>query len=171
MMNCRADEILRIFRSIRKGAFHPTCAVLAALALLGCASTDSLVKAQQPSKAIAAPTPDGVALKITAADANAALTIKAGTTIAVELVGVPTAGYMWTPAETPVFLEAAGEYGGPTSSAQLEPGFAGGSHWEAFLFKVTGVGEGDLRFEQRRPWEDATAPASGAFSVHLIAEE
>lgn len=119
---------------------------------------------------LAAPTPDGVALVVTESDDGQNVTIKVGRTIAVELIGVPTAGYMWTPVETPAFLEAAGDYGGPTSSAQLEPGFAGGNHWEAFLFNVTGAGEGVLRFEQRRAWESDEPPAD-EFSVYVFAEE
>ncbi|HNR77515.1 MAG TPA: protease inhibitor I42 family protein [Parvularculaceae bacterium] len=119
---------------------------------------------------LAAPTPAGVALVIKSDSDGQNVTVKTGTTIAVELVGVPTAGYMWAAAETPAFLEAAGEYGGPTSSAQLEPGFAGGNHWEAFLFNVTGPGEGVLRFEQRRPWE-SDEPPTDEFSVYLFAEE
>ncbi len=120
---------------------------------------------------LSAPTPAGVAMRITAADESQNVSTKVGTTIAIELIGVPTAGYVWTPSMTPAFLESAGEYGGPTSSAQLEPGFAGGNHWEAFLFKVTKAGEGELRFEQRRPWEDDSEAPVDEFSVYLFAEE
>ncbi len=105
-------------------------------------------------RSLSAPTPDGVALVIKGANDGDTVAVNVGQMIAVELIGVPTAGYMWTIAEAPAFLEPAGEYGGPTSSAQLEPGFAGGNHWEAFAFNVTGAGEGALRFEQRRAWED-----------------
>jgi len=142
----------------------------ASLALLAaCASPASPVPAKSNSS-LAAPTPAGVALVVKSDSDGQNVTAKVGTTIAVELVGVPTAGYMWAPVETPTFLEAAGEYGGPTSKAQLEPGFAGGNHWEAFLFKVTEAGEGVLRFEQRRPWE-SDEPAADEFSVYLFAED
>ncbi len=122
------------------------------------------------SGALSAPTPAGVDV-IIRQNQTGPVAVKAGQRIAVELIGVPTAGYLWTPVETPPFLEAAGEYGGPTSTAQLEPGFAGGSHWEGFLFRVTAAGAGDLRFEQRRPWEDESEVAASGFSVHLLAEE
>lgn len=139
------------------------------LLLASCASPAS-DSAEKAYSSLTAPTPDNVALVIKGDSDGQNVTAKVGTTVAVELVGVPTAGYMWTPVETPAFLEAAGEYGGPTSSAQLEPGFAGGNHWEAFLFKVTGAGEGVLRFEQRRPWESDEPPAD-EFSVYVFAEE
>jgi predicted secreted protein len=140
-------------------------AALALLALVPACAAD-----EGRRRPIEAPTPADVALRITAADDGQNVTVKVGTKFAVELVGVPTAGYLWTVAEAPAFLAAAGEYGGPTSIAQLEEGFAGGSHWEAFVFDVTGPGEGVLRLEQRRPWE-GDEPPSGVFSVYLFAEE
>ena len=121
-------------------------------------------------RSLPAPTPDGVDIVIKAARDGETIAVKVGQMIAVELIGVPTAGYMWTIAEAPPFLAPAGEYGGPTSSAQLEPGFAGGNHWEAFVFNVTGAGEGILRLEQRRAWEDDEPPAD-EFSVNIVATE
>jgi len=145
-------------------------ATFAAFAFLAACAGSQPHSPANAASSLAAPTPSGVALVIRSDSDGQNVTIKVGTTIAVELIGVPTAGYMWTPAETPAFLEAAGEYGGPTSSAQLEPGFAGGNHWEAFLFKVTSAGEGVFRFEQRRPWEDDEPPAA-EFSVYVFAED
>lgn len=144
---------------------------LAALVAVAACANSAPDAGPQETKSFAAPTPEGVSLKITAADNGQNVTAKVGTLIAVELIGVPTAGYMWTPSQMPAFLEAAGEYGGPTSSAQLEPGFAGGNHWEAFLFKVKEAGEGEFRFAQRRPWEDDSEPPVDEFSVYLFAEE
>jgi len=122
---------------------------------------------EQSFKGIDAPTRDDVALQITDADNGGAVKAVAGTTISVALIGVPTAGYVWSVAEVPPFLEADGETGGPTSEAQLQPGFSGGSHWEVFFFRVTGEGEGTLKFEQRRPWEEETDPPSDEFSVSI----
>ena len=139
---------------------------LAAAATLAACASDGGARYQ----ALSAPTPADVATKITAASDGQNVTVKAGTKIAVELIGTPTAGYVWKVTERPAFLEAAGEYGGPTSAAQLEPGFAGGNHWEAFLFKVTGTGEGELRFAQGRPWEDKQDGDGAVFSVYVLAE-
>lgn len=139
-------------------------------ALAGCASNEAADGAAQ-YKSLAAPTPEGVATVIGASADGQNVTVKKGTRIAVELVGTPTAGYLWRISEKPAFLQAAGEYGGPTSSAQLEPGFAGGNHWEAFLFDVTATGEGELRFQQGRAWEEGPDAAGAAFSVYIFAEE
>ena len=145
-------------------------AMAATLLLAACAATSDAPPLKQ-YESLAAPTPDGVATRITADMAGSTVAVKIGTTIAVELVGVPTAGYLWKLTEQPAFLEASGEYGGPTSSAQLEEGFAGGNHWEAFLFKVNAAGEGVLKLEQLRPWEDDTEPPADTFSVTLKADE
>lgn len=148
--------------------------LLSCLSLLAvaCATGGASPDAPHQSTALAAPTPAGVALVIKAENDGQNVTVKTGSKLAVELIGVPTAGYLWVATKTPPFLNPAGEYGGPTSSAQLEPGFAGGNHWEAFLFDVTAAGEGELRFEQRSAFGgDEGEPPADAFSVYLFAEE
>ena len=146
--------------------------LLAASALAACAAkVEDGAGAPKQRQSLAAPTPADVAMKITGETEGENVTVKVGTKIAVELVGVPTAGYMWAVSDMPAFLEAAGEYGGPTSSAQLEPGFAGGNHWEGFVFKVKAKGEGEFRFVQRRAWEDDEEPPADEFSFYLFAEE
>ena len=149
--------------------------VLAAALVAACAPVKSgspdaarAEDAGAPYGALPPPTPEGVARIVRAQDAGAVTEIGVGETLAVELVGVPTAGYVWTPVVVPAFLAPAGDYGGPTSRAQLEPGFAGGSHWEAFLFEATAAGEGVLRFEQRRPW-DSDEPPADEFAVTVRA--
>jgi hypothetical protein len=147
---------------------------ISALAFGACATKDEPApqEARQNFESIAAPTPADVALKIKADSDGQNVTVKKGTKAAVELVGTPTAGLLWVAKKVPPFLKPAGEYGGPTSTAQLQEGFAGGNHWEAFLFDVTGTGEGELRFEQRSAFGgDDTEPPSNAFSVYVFAEE
>lgn len=145
--------------------------LLAAGAMLAACASKGAPEGAAQHQSLAAPTPAGVATKITPSSDGQNVTVKKGTKIAVELVGTPTAGYLWRVTQKPAFLEAAGEYGGPTSSAQLEPGFAGGNHWEAFLFTVTGTGEGELRFQQGRAWEEGPDADGAAFSVYVFAEE
>ena len=89
---------------------------------------------------------------------------------AVELVGVPTAGYVWAPAQVPAFITRAGEASGNTTAAQSQPGYVGGNHWEVLMFAATTPGTGELVIEQRRPWE-STEPASGTFRVTIVAHE
>lgn len=150
---------------------RPILAALGVLALGACAQkTDEAADAGATTKAIDAPTPDGVATEITGAMNGETVAVKVGETFSVALVGIPTAGYLWAAVETPSFIEAAGEFSGPTSSAQNEPGFTGGNHWEGFLFTVVAAGEGDLRFEQKRPWE-TDEPATDTFSVRLVVRE
>ncbi len=119
-------------------------------------------------KSIPAPTRPEVKTHIVGADNGKTIEVKNDTMIAVEIVGIPTAGYVWSVVEVPPFLSAAGESGGPTSEAQLQEGFSGGRHWEVFFFNVTGAGEGPLRLEQRRPWE-TEGPPDDTFSVTIKA--
>jgi predicted secreted protein len=93
-------------------------------------------------------------------DAGKTIELPVGGTFVVQLVGVPTAGYLWKPVNPPAFLKAGPVTGGATTKAQLEPGFAGGNHWEVFQFTATTAGVGELVFEQRRPWETNEPPAS-----------
>lgn len=144
---------------------------MGAMRLWGAAVLAGAMAACTPAedKGLPAPVPKDVARTVTGADAGTTVDVAAGSTFAVALVGVPTAGYLWAPATVPAFLSAAGTAGGPTSKAQLEPGFAGGNHWEVFLMQVTGPGEGPLVFEQRRPWE-TNEPPSDTFSVVIRAK-
>lgn len=143
------------------------------LALAACApaqeeAVSSAAKESNVSQGLPAPTPDEVKLRIGAAQDGGAVAVRVGERFAVELVGVPTAGYVWAPAVVPGFLTRAGEASGPTSPAQLQPGFAGGNHWEVLMFAATGPGTGELKLEQRRPWE-TDEPAAAAFTVTVTA--
>jgi len=115
-----------------------------------------------------APTPGDVVVRIGAAQNGQTVAVAVNQRFAVELVGVPTAGYLWTPAQTPPFVARAGEAGGATIPEQNQPGYAGGNHWEVLMFVATAPGEGDLVIEQRRPWE-TTEPAVDRFRVRIVA--
>lgn len=120
------------------------------------------------SGGLPAPATPGVSVHITAAEAGKTIAVKVGEPFSVDLVGVPTAGYIWAPAATPDFLIKTGSGGGPTTQAQKQPGFAGGNHWEVTVFTAQKPGRGELKFEQRRPWE-TNEPAAATFSVTIQA--
>lgn len=148
-------------RGVPMGALRVLSAAVLAGVLAACSPAED--------KGLPAPVPKGIALTVTGADGGKTVDVAVGSTFAVALVGVPTAGYLWAPTTTPAFLSAAGTAGGPTSKAQLEPGFAGGNHWEVFMMTATGPGEGSLVFEQRRPWE-TDEPPSDTFTVVIRAK-
>lgn len=108
---------------------------------------------------VAAPTPSDVRVRITQEQNGQTVQVGVNQRFAVELVGVPTAGYVWAPAEMPDFLTRAGEATGDTTQAQSQPGFVGGNHWEVLMFAATRPGHGVLVLEQRRPWEHDQPPA------------
>jgi predicted secreted protein len=119
------------------------------------------------TRALPAPTAAGVTQTITASDAGKTVAFKKGEKIAVALVGVPTAGYVWASDSAPGFVTVSDGPGGPTSSAQMLPGFAGGNHWEVLIIEATGPGEGELVLAQRRPWEKKADKDATTFKVKL----
>jgi predicted secreted protein len=142
-----------------------------ALALAACAPAQE-GKEEAPvanNSQVAAPTPDDVAVHITAAQNGQTVNVAVGQRFAIELVGVPTAGYVWAPSQVPAFLTRAGEASGNTTQAQSQPGFTGGNHWEVTMFSATAAGTGEIVMEQRRPWE-TNEPANATFRVTIVAQ-
>ena len=123
------------------------------------AATEAGPEKGAENSAIPAPEAANVALALTVDDDGGAFSLAVGERLSVSLIGVPTAGYLWEEAETPATLRAVSLLGGPTTMAQLEPGFTGGHHWEVLVFEAIAPGEGVLVLEQRRSWEDDTPPA------------
>lgn len=147
--------------------------MLAVVALAACAPKTETAAVTPPaanSGSVPAPSVSGVTRHITAADKGKTISVPVGSTFSVDLVGVPTAGYVWAVAEKPAFLSDAREASGNTTTAQSQPGFVGGNHWEVFAFEAKSAGEGTLKLEQRRPWEPKTEPASDTFTVTIKAQ-
>lgn len=137
---------------------------MASLLVAGAAACAAPSQPSPPQPAVSssglpAPTPSDVPVHIGAAQAGQTVDVAVGQRFAVELVGVPTAGYVWATKTIPRFLASAGETSGPTTQAQRQPGFTGGNHWEVSLYTATEAGEGELVLEQRRPWETSEPPA------------
>jgi predicted secreted protein len=142
-----------------------------ALALAACTpeSDDKTEEATVSEQATPAPTPDDVTVRIRAEQNGQAVTIGVNQRFAIELVGVPTAGYVWEPKSIPAFITRAGEATGNTVPQQSQPGYTGGNHWEVMMFAATGPGTGEIVLEQRRPWE-TTEPANQTFRVTITAQ-
>jgi len=150
-------------------------AALFVVALLGaCApTTTSQAPDAHPQQGadtgmLPAPTPADATVHITAAQDGQTVAVGVNQRFAIELVGVPTAGYVWAPAQVPAFIARAGEASGPTIAAQNQPGYTGGNHWEVTMFAATGPGTGQIVMEQKRPWETNEPPAH-VFRVTIVA--
>jgi len=141
-----------------------------ALALSTACTPAQEAKEETPvaSNAVPAPTPEDVAVRITAAQNGQTVNVAVNQRFAIELVGVPTAGYLWAPAQMPAFITRAGEATGNTVVEQSDPDYAGGNHWEVTMFSATGPGTGEIVMEQRHPWEP-NEPASQSFRVTIVA--
>lgn len=147
-----------------------TIMVTVALALAACTpAQESKGDTPAANGAVPAPTPDDVAVRISAEQNGQTVNVAVGQRFAIELVGVPTAGYIWAPAQVPDFIARAGEATGNTVPEQSEPGYAGGNHWEVTMFAATAPGTGEIVMEQRRPWE-TDEPASATFRVTIVAQ-
>lgn len=119
-------------------------------------------------EALAPPTPGAVRMHIRAPQSGLTVPVKVGEPFAIELIGIPTAGYVWSVLEAPPFLVSGGMAGGPTIAAQRQPGYAGGNHWEIFMYTAQRAGSGTVKLEQRRPWEK-DQPPTDTFSVTIAA--
>ncbi|MBY0565351.1 MAG: protease inhibitor I42 family protein [Hyphomonadaceae bacterium] len=146
--------------------------VAAALAAAACSQPEAnRIEMERPAltnREMPAPTPGDVRVRITQEQAGQRIEVGVNQRFAIELSGVPTAGYIWAPAQMPAFVQRAGEASGPTSSNQQQPGFTGGNHWEVTMFVATAAGEGEIVMEQRRPWE-STEPPVDVFRVTVVA--
>ena len=141
-----------------------------ALGLAGACTPEEDAAEEAPvSQAVPAPTPDDVAVRITAEQAGQTITVGVNQRFSIELVGVPTAGYIWAPASVPAFITPAGETTGNTTQAQSQPGYTGGNHWEVTTFTANAAGTGEIVMEQRRPWE-TNEPANQTFRVTIHAQ-
>lgn len=130
-------------------------------------ATVSAKPCQPSSRDVPPPKIDGVIKDIRSDGAGSTVEIKVGERFSISLSGVPTAGYVWSADTIPPFLTKVAETGGPTTTAQFQPGFAGGNHWEVIAFEATKAGEGDLELVQKRPWEDKPDPDNQRFKVKV----
>ncbi|MFN7179984.1 protease inhibitor I42 family protein [Hyphomonas sp.] len=87
------------------------------------------------------------------------VSLKVGETLRIELVSIPTAGYVWTVVEAPAFMEAVGETTRGTDPAhQNLPGFTGGDHYLGFDYVAKAAGTGTFKLTEGRPWETEEPP-------------
>ncbi|MFN4024277.1 MAG: protease inhibitor I42 family protein [Hyphomonas sp.] len=88
-----------------------------------------------------------------------AVSVPAGEILRIELLTVPTAGYIWQIVEKPDFLSLVAENTRPTDPAyQNLPGFTGGNHFMSFDLEARAAGTGTIRLIEGRPWETDEPP-------------
>ena len=87
---------------------------VAAMTLAACATHEEPAAPPAPatSSGLPAPTPANVTTRIGADQNGRTVDVAIGQRFAVELVGVPTAGYVWAAKTVPAFLTAGGETSG-----------------------------------------------------------
>ncbi|MFT5776231.1 protease inhibitor I42 family protein [Hyphomonas sp.] len=116
--------------------------------------TDSLATGPW-SWSVAAPTPDDVTIRLTAADAGNTVAVSVGKRFAVELITVPSSGYDWADSDVPDFLVRSGNFSGPTLKNQLQTDSVEGEQWRVMTFIASEPGIGELVLVEGRAWESA----------------
>ena len=108
---------------------------------------------------------------VTAADNGATILLRVGQTLQVRLKGNPTTGYRWLMVETPgqTFLKAEGgdaRYE-PEVPPSNSPMVGAGGH-EVWTLHPVRTGEGVIRFEYRRPWENGIEPVESVMYTYRV---
>lgn len=124
--------------------FFAACAIAASLT--ACASSaDSAGAAAATSER-----------RLVAADAQAPVLLQPGDVVVLELEANPSTGYGW-------IVDAAAAAGvieqvGEPSMALSHPGAVGGGGTQTWRFRAAKAGQGVLRLDYRRAWEQGVAP-------------
>ena len=100
-------------------------------------------------------------LKLTQADHNRAVNVDVGTTVSIELQGVPGTGYGWQ--LQPMSSDVLQYDGAKPTQAKAEPGAA---QTTQLRFRAVRPGESVLQLHYARPWEKAKPPLQ-EFSVRV----
>jgi hypothetical protein len=138
------------------------------LAAALCAAAPAFAQEAPPENAAPPPGVADVAVQIGAGQAGETISAKLGDKIAIELVGTPSSGYLWSVAGQPDFLSAPSAFTGPLIAPP--PGgrpLLGGKKWEVFVFTVNEAGSGAVKLEQHGP---RSPDASASFDVTINAQ-
>jgi len=99
-------------------------------------------------------------------DSGGSVTVPVGETFEIVLESNPTTGYSWGPAEVPDCVEQEGE---SEYDSDAPPTMMGAGGEETWRFTAVETGEGTLRLEYRRPWEEEPDVA-GTFEIEVVVE-
>lgn len=99
-------------------------------------------------------------------DNGASVTLATGETLKLVLTSNPTTGYSWSAAEVPACLEQDGE---SEYDSDAPPMMTGGGGEETWRFTAVEPGEGTLRLEYARPWEE-DVEAIDVYEVEVTVE-
>ena len=118
---------------------------------------------------LAPPTPEDVAVRVSADQNGQSVEAAQGDMIAIELQSSPSAGASWRVASKPDFLADPETLSGPTS-AQASGGAprVGAPRWQVLIFPVAAAGSGELVLEKRGPGRRGQVLET--FRVNIVAQ-
>lgn len=130
----------------------------------------ALAAAPAAAQQLPAPTPDDIAVRVSADQSGQSVTASVGDGVAIELQSSPGAGASWRVASKPDFLSDPEQISGQTFAQQAgAPPRVGAPRWQVFVFGVTGAGAGDVVLEKRGPANRTGAPLE-TFTITITAE-
>jgi hypothetical protein len=119
---------------------------------------------------LAAPTPEGVALRIAADQNGAVFVTQTGDQIAVELMSNAGTGGAWVVSEQPAFMGEATQLTAPARALLGGRPLIGAPRWDVFVFAITGPGVGDLLFTKLGPVRSGDSTPAETFRVTITAQ-
>ena len=128
----------------------------------------SMIAASAIAQPMPAPTPEDVAVRVTADQNGQNVEAAVGDSVAIELQNSPSTGSSWRVASKPAFLADPEQLSGPTSqpAASGRP-MMGAPRWQVFVFPVAEAGEGVLTLEKVGP---GAAGVLESFSLTVTAQ-
>lgn len=88
-----------------------------------------------------------------AADAGRTITLAPGQRLQIEVIGVPTAGYLWRVGRIDAGWQLVESSMRPENPAGRAAGMSGGQDWSVFVLEAPGPSRRSITLVYGRPWE------------------
>lgn len=147
------------------------------LMVAGCAPQQAAApEAATPASAAKAPAPAAPAAAAAAAprvvgasDAGRTITLTPGQKLQIEVIGVPTAGYLWRVGQIDAGWQVVESTSRPENPAGRAAGMVGGQDWSVFVLDAPGPSPRSVTLVYGRPWElDAGSPPTETLTFTAV---
>lgn len=115
------------------------------------------------------PTPESVAVRVSADQSGTSVGAAVGDQIAVELQSSASAG-SWALSEQPSFLSEPTTATGPTRTSATGRPLLGAPRWQVWVFTVTEPGTGEVLLTKLGPVSSSTSTPAETFRVSVVAQ-
>lgn len=101
----------------------------------------------------ASPAPPVAPRVVGAGDAGRTITLAPGQRLQIEVIGVPTAGYLWRVGRIDAGWQLVESTMRPENPAGRAAGMTGGQDWSVFVLEAPGPSRRSITLVYGRPWE------------------